>query len=86
MQLNWIQNKKVPRQNNMHKAKKYITALAVVTIVLAGVYGLYINTQINNIVLSLILSILNYFSILTSKRKNIKFFLIFLLYLYKDMY
>ncbi len=42
----------------MHKAQKYITALAVVTIVLAGVYGLYINTQINNIVLSLILSIL----------------------------
>lgn len=30
----------------------------MVTIVLAGVYGLYINTQINNIVLSLILSIL----------------------------
>ena len=56
--LEILQNKKVPRQNNMHKAKKYITALAVVTIVLAGVYGLYINTQINNIVLSLILSIL----------------------------
>lgn len=56
--LEILQNKKVPRQNNMHKAQKYITALAVVTIVLAGVYGLYINTQINNIVLSLILSIL----------------------------
>lgn len=56
--LEILQNKKVPRQNNMHKAKKYITALAVVTIVFAGVYGLYINTQINNIVLSLILSIL----------------------------
>ena len=56
--LEMLQNKKVPRQNNMHKAQKYITALAVVTIVLAGVYGLYINTQINNIVLSLILSIL----------------------------
>lgn len=56
--LEILQNKKVPRQNNMHKAKKYITALAVVTIVLAGVYGLYINAQINNIVLSLILSIL----------------------------
>lgn len=56
--LEILQNKKVPKQNNMHKAKKYITALAVVTIVLAGVYGLYINTQINNIVLSLILSIL----------------------------
>lgn len=56
--LEILQNKKVPRQNNMHKAKKYITALSVVTIVLAGVYGLYINTQINNIVLSLILSIL----------------------------
>lgn len=56
--LEILQNKKVPRQNNMHKAKKYITALAVVTIVLAVVYGLYINTQINNIVLSLILSIL----------------------------
>ena len=56
--LEILQNKKVPRQNNMHKAKKYITALAVVTIVLAGVYGLYINTQINNIVLNLILSIL----------------------------
>lgn len=56
--LEILQNKKVPKQNNMHKAQKYITALAVVTIVLAGVYGLYINTQINNIVLSLILSIL----------------------------
>lgn len=56
--LEILQNKKVPRQNNMHKAKKYITALAVVTIVLAVVYGLYINAQINNIVLSLILSIL----------------------------
>ena len=56
--LEILQNKKVPRQNNMHKAKKYITALAVVTIAFAGVYGLYINTQINNIVLSLILSIL----------------------------
>lgn len=56
--LEILQNKKVPRQNNMHKAQKYITALAVVTIVLACVYGLYINTQINNIVLSLILSIL----------------------------
>ena len=56
--LEILQNKKVPKQNNMHKAEKYITALAVVTIVLAGVYGLYINTQINNIVLSLILSIL----------------------------
>lgn len=56
--LEILQNKKVPRQNNMHKAQKYITALAVVTIVLVGVYGLYINTQINNIVLSLILSIL----------------------------
>ena len=56
--LEILQNKKVPRQNNMHKAQKYITALAVVTIVLAGVYGLYINTRINNIVLSLILSIL----------------------------
>lgn len=56
--LEILQNKKVPRQNNMHKAQKYITALAVATIVLAGVYGLYINTQINNIVLSLILSIL----------------------------
>lgn len=56
--LEILQNKKVPRQNNMHKAQKYITALAVVTIVLAGVYGLYINTQINNIVFSLILSIL----------------------------
>ena len=56
--LEILQNKKVPRQNNMHKAQKYITALAVVTIVLAGVYGLYINAQINNIVLSLILSIL----------------------------
>lgn len=56
--LEILQNKKVPKQNNMHKAQKYITALAVVTIVLAGVYGLYINTKINNIVLSLILSIL----------------------------
>ena len=56
--LEILQNKKVPKQNNMHKAKKYITALAVVTIVLAVVYGLYINAQINNIVLSLILSIL----------------------------
>lgn len=56
--LEILQNKKVPKQNNMHKAQKYITALAVVTIVLAGVYGLYINTQINNIVISLILSIL----------------------------
>ena len=56
--LEILQNKKVPKQNNMHKAQKYITVLAVVTIVLAGVYGLYINTQINNIVLSLILSIL----------------------------
>lgn len=56
--LEILQNKKVPKQSNMHKAQKYITALAVVTIVLAGVYGLYINTQINNIVLSLILSIL----------------------------
>ena len=56
--LEILQNKKVPSQNNMHKAQKCITALAVVTIVLAGVYGLYINTQINNIVLSLILSIL----------------------------
>lgn len=56
--LEILQNKKVPKQNNMHKAQKYITALAVVTIVLAGVYGLYINTQINNTVLSLILSIL----------------------------
>lgn len=56
--LEILQNKKVPKQNNMHKAQKYITALAVVTIVLAGIYGLYINTQINNIVFSLILSIL----------------------------
>ena len=56
--LEILQNKKVAKKNNMNKAKKYITILAVVTIILSGICGLYLNTQVNNIILSFLLAIL----------------------------
>ena len=85
MQLNWIQNKKVPRwyikKQNLEKSRSIH--------IWGEIWGsnpCIPEPQSGVLTTSPIPPFLNYFSILTSKRKNIKFFLIFLLYLYKDMY
>ncbi len=56
--LGILQNKKISKQTYTQKAKSYIITLETITIFVSLLLGIYINKQIENIYLSLILFIL----------------------------